>query len=104
MFRADPRRGGWSPPVDFEDVPCAGADGLGTEYVLYLQCADSYCLEFGDLNRNGLVNFQDLLAMVSNFGECPDPGEPCWGFGALNGDGAVGFEDRVTLLANSGPG
>ena len=51
----------------------------------------------GDINGDGIVNVQDLLEVVFNFGECPED-EPCPA--DLNGDGVVGPADLALLLGN----
>jgi hypothetical protein len=51
----------------------------------------------GDVNGDGTVGFDDLLAAISNWGDCPPEGEcPA----DVDGDGTVGFEDLLTVLSN----
>ena len=54
----------------------------------------------GDLDEDGTVGILDLLLLLSSWGPCPDPPEPC--AADLDGDGAVGILDLLTLLANWG--
>jgi len=49
----------------------------------------------GDVNGDGEVGFDDLLAILSAWGPC---GAPC--DEDLNGDGEVGFDDVLEVLAN----
>ena len=48
----------------------------------------------GDVTGDGVVDFDDLLALLSVWGPCP--GCPA----DLDGDGNVGFTDLVFLLSN----
>ena len=51
----------------------------------------------GDIDEDGEVGFQDLVAMLASWG-------PCAGCAAdINGDGEVTFQDLVGLLAAWGP-
>jgi hypothetical protein len=54
----------------------------------------------GDVNGDGVVNTEDLLALLAAWGNCPDPPEDCPA--DFNGDGVVNTEDLLTLLANWG--
>lgn len=49
----------------------------------------------GDVNGDGLVDLEDLAALLANFGSDVPPGEG----GDLNCDGVVTFEDLSTLLS-----
>ena len=53
-----------------------------------------------DLDGDGEVGFDDLLSLLSSWGDCPGPGscEP-----DFDGDGSVGFSDLLSLLASYGP-
>jgi hypothetical protein len=55
----------------------------------------SSCL--GDANGDGVVNFSDLNAVLTDFGETGS-GNP----GDINGDGVINFEDLNTVLTNFG--
>jgi hypothetical protein len=48
----------------------------------------------GDVTGDGVVDFNDVLALLSVWGPCPGCPED------LNGDGDVGFSDLVLLLSN----
>ncbi len=54
----------------------------------------------GDLDGDGTVGIFDLLILLSNWGPCPDPPDPC--AADLDGDGNVGILDLLALLANWG--
>ena len=54
----------------------------------------------GDLDGDGTVDADDLLALLAAWGPCPNPGEPCQA--DLDGDGEVGTSDLLILLANWG--
>ncbi|MDY7110415.1 MAG: M28 family peptidase [Planctomycetota bacterium] len=54
----------------------------------------------GDVNGDGVVNTEDLLALLAAWGSCPDPPEDCPA--DFNGDDVVNTEDLLTLLANWG--
>lgn len=49
----------------------------------------------GDLNGDGVVNFSDLLILLSGWGDC---GEQCPA--DLDGDGDIDFSDLLILLSN----
>lgn len=53
----------------------------------------------GDLNGDGQVGVQDLLILLSGWGNC-SADELC--VADLNGDGAVGVVDLLILLSNWG--
>ena len=48
----------------------------------------------GDVNRDGVVDFGDLLQLLASWGDCGACPED------LDGDGKVGFQDLVLMLAN----
>ncbi len=52
----------------------------------------------GDANRDGVVDFADVLALLAAWGDCPAPPFPCPL--DIDGDGGVGFGDVLTVLAN----
>lgn len=53
----------------------------------------------GNTNGDDVVDVSDLLAVVSNFGECPAKGV-C--VGDLNGDGSVDVQDLLMVVMNFG--
>ncbi len=52
-----------------------------------------------DQTGDGVVDFDDLLAVLSGFGACDDP--PCPG--DVTSDGSVDFDDLLTVLGSFGP-
>lgn len=52
----------------------------------------------GDANLDGVVNFNDFLALAKNFGSV----DAVWGDGDFNGDESVSFEDFLILAGNFG--
>ena len=57
----------------------------------------------GDLDGNGIVEFQDLTALLAAWGPCPvGDGASC--AADLDGDGLVGITDMLLLLGNWGDG
>ncbi|MCH8151794.1 MAG: hypothetical protein IH830_05420 [Planctomycetes bacterium] len=54
----------------------------------------------GDLDSDGTVGILDLLILLSSWGPCPDPPEPCPA--DLDDDGEVAVLDLLILLANWG--
>jgi hypothetical protein len=54
----------------------------------------------GDIDGDGAVTFQDLLALLGAWGPCPAPPASCPA--DLDGDGIVGFSDLLSLLAHWG--
>ncbi len=53
----------------------------------------------GDVDGNGTVNFQDILALLGAWGDCPAKGACPADF---NGDGVVTFADLLIVLGNWG--
>ncbi len=53
----------------------------------------------GDANRDGLVNFNDLLIVAQNYG---DSSGATWDTGDFNGDNGVNFADLLTLSQHYG--
>jgi hypothetical protein len=57
--------------------------------------------ERGDLDGSGAVDFDDLLDLLAQWGQCPKPPALCPG--DLDGNGSVGFGDLLILLSNWTP-
>ena len=55
----------------------------------------------GDLDGDGTVGITDFLALLSDWGNCPDPPQECPA--DLDNDNEVGITDFLGLLANWGP-
>jgi hypothetical protein len=55
----------------------------------------------GDVDGNGAVNIDDLLAAINTWGVCPSPPTPCPG--DLNGDGVVNIDDLLAVINGWGP-
>lgn len=53
--------------------------------------------DYGDTNLDGLINFDDLLALAQHYGTTTGAG---WAMGNTNGDGAVDFDDLLVLAQN----
>ena len=51
----------------------------------------------GDIDGDGVVGFEDLLALLAAWGDCPEPPDPC--AADLDDDGDVDFDDLLLLLA-----
>ncbi len=79
--------------ADPQSIVEAGVDGVK---LLLIGCG----VTPGDLDGDGTVGIIDLLILLSAWGPCTDPPEPCPA--DLDGDGAVGILDLLTLLANWG--
>jgi hypothetical protein len=82
-------------------------DGLNPEYAGLLGSGRlSAALAVGvapipaDLDGNWVVDVNDSLLLLGQWGACPDPPEPCTG--DLDGDGTVGVSDFLILLASWG--
>jgi len=97
-----------APAGDFhllETSPCIDAGDPETAYDPDGTVADIGALFFeqevpvvGDIDGDGMVGFDDLLLVLSAWGNCPAPPAAC--ATDLDGNGAVGFADLVIVLAN----
>jgi hypothetical protein len=76
-----------------EDIPGE------TESILALTL-DATVVSTGDVNGDGTVDTADLLMLLGDWGECPDPPESCPS--DLDGDGLVNTSDLLLLLSNWG--
>lgn len=56
----------------------------------------------GDVNGDGIVNVSDLLAVVSNWGPCANPGNCPPDLAPPGGDGIVNIQDLLMVIANWG--
>lgn len=80
---------------DASGLPLDGnGDGTG---------GDNYVFNFsvfaGDANRDGKVDFADLVKVAQHYGQ---PGSFSWIDGDFNGDGSVGFSDLVSVAQHYG--
>ncbi|MCI0677016.1 MAG: dockerin type I domain-containing protein, partial [Phycisphaerales bacterium] len=57
-------------------------------------------VRIGDVNGDGQVNIDDLLALISAWGECPQPPADCPA--DLNHDGMVNVHDLLTVINHWG--
>lgn len=55
----------------FDGLPCGSGGEFGNGYVVSWSCAETSCLEAGDVDGDGTVDFEDLLGVLANFGPCP---------------------------------
>lgn len=82
-------------------------DGLGTDLgqaflVLDANAAGICVGDIAPASGNGVVGFEDLLVLLTNYGNCSDPCvKGCEG--DLDDDCDVDFTDLLALLANWGP-
>ena len=53
----------------------------------------------GDVNRDGIVNFSDVLMLIQHYNSTT---QPLFEAGDLNGDGTVNFSDVLLLIQNYG--
>lgn len=60
----------------------------------------NYPIPYGDLNQDGVVDFNDLLVVLSNFGIEDQTLLGNWAFGDITGDGIVDYDDYLTILSN----
>jgi hypothetical protein len=70
-------------------------------YILRLtgpDCVDDQI--FGDVNGNGVVDVEDLVEVLLNWGPCPAPPAPCPA--DVNGDLDVNVQDLVQVIVNWG--
>lgn len=63
---------------------------------LFINAPPPHCL--GDADNNGVINFNDITMILSNFGQTGSPGF----LGDSNADGVVDFADITTTLAAFG--
>jgi hypothetical protein len=54
----------------------------------------------GDVDHNGVVNVDDLVAVILAWGDCPKPSEQCPA--DVDGSGAVNVDDLVMVILNWG--
>jgi hypothetical protein len=78
----------WDDPLVGNKVPPVDMDMVTVPIVARVR---------GDVNGDGLVNFADLLEVLSRWGPCP-PQDLCPA--DLTDDGLVGFQDLIMVLSN----
>lgn len=79
-----------------------GANETGN-YSITLQClfGPCQCLE-RDINGDNVVNVDDLLIIIAQWGPCPKPcTSPC--LADVTGDCAVGVDDLLAIISSWGP-
>ena len=88
--------------VDKGDIRSANLDGSNVQ-VLVTDLPDPFSIALipllGDANRDGKVDFSDLLVMAQHYGL---PGGATRGDGDFNGDGKVDFNDLLILAQHYG--
>lgn len=75
--------------TDGEQATIATSFGLTAELSSLVDCVGN-----GDINNDGVVDFNDLILLIAMWGEC---GGKC--AGDLDGNGAVDLQDLVILLS-----
>ncbi len=82
------------------DAPCLFGDTIGMDGVSTVDAQSWYL--FGDSDRNGLVNFTDILVTFANFSNAYDvcSYRACMSLGDADLDGLVNFSDVLVVLAN----
>jgi hypothetical protein len=60
----------------------------------------AYARRLGDVNADGVVNIDDLLAVIAAWGDCPKPPVQC--AADMNGDDSVNIDDLLLVIANWG--
>jgi hypothetical protein len=78
------------------DDPRAEDTGLGTPPIVDMGAFEFGVLCSADVDGNGSVDAQDLVAVLIAWGRSG-------GSGDVNGDGAVGIEDLIAVLLAWGP-
>ena len=69
----------------------------GNLYRIIPADVDDGCSLLGDIDGDGIVGVNDILALLKAWGDCP-AGEACQA--DLDGDGEVGVDDILILIAN----
>jgi hypothetical protein len=82
----------WSNPAIGNMVPPTDMDMIEVDLTAQVE---------GDVIRDGVVGFDDLIELLSQWGPCPPP-DMCRA--DLDCDGVVGFSDLILVLANFGAG
>ena len=77
---------------DDDDLPSVVEAGIDDIRVVRYVCDDPTIQ--GDVNGDGVVNFDDLVSMLAEWGACSGcPSD-------IDGNGQVDFSDLLTLLGN----
>jgi hypothetical protein len=92
-------------PVSEEDCTGVGGTWIG----IGVTCATPNVCTGGppcpaDVNNNGVVNIQDLLAVIAAWGNCPQPCTPPNGCPPdVNDNCLVNIQDLLLVIGNWGP-
>jgi hypothetical protein len=85
-------------PAQGTGVPCdvwaVGQQAGDTTHTQHLQAIEAA----GDVNDNGVVDVDDLIAVINNWGRCSAPPADC--SSDLNGDGEVNVDDMLIVINN----
>lgn len=83
--------------VSDEDVPGETAAALNLTLAVTVSSQQPTCNS--DIDNDGLVNVDDLLAVISAWGACADPSDCPADIAPLGGDGVVNVDDLLAVIS-----